>query len=108
MGPSSVDIIKPGGYKLSALEIENTLLAHPQIAEVAVVGIADRTRGEAVAAVVALKGDDDMTLENLRGPERWVRWQTVIIQSAQTTPCRGHTAAKCDGQGGQALPQAII
>ena len=68
MGPSSVDIIKPGGYKLSALEIENTLLAHPQIAEVAVVGIADRTWGGAVAAVVALKGDDDMTVENLRKP----------------------------------------
>ena len=67
MGRSSVDIIKSGGYKLSALEIENTLLAHPRIAEVAVVGIADRTWGEAVAAVVALKGDDDITLEDLKG-----------------------------------------
>ena len=66
MGRSSVDIIKSGVYKLSALEIENTLLAHPQIAEVAVVGIADRTWGEAVAVVV-LKVDDDMTLEDLRG-----------------------------------------
>jgi malonyl-CoA/methylmalonyl-CoA synthetase len=66
MGRSSVDIIKSGGYKLSALEIENTLLAHPQIAEVAVVGIADRTWGEAVAAVVALRGDGDMTLETLK------------------------------------------
>ena len=55
MGRSSVDIIKSGGYKLSAFEIENTLLAHPQIAEVAVVDIADRTWGEAVAAVVALR-----------------------------------------------------
>ena len=53
MGRSSVDIIKSGGYKLSALEIENTLFADPQIAEVAVVGIANRTWGEAVAAVVA-------------------------------------------------------
>ena len=67
MGRSSVDIIKSGGYKLSALEIENTLLTHPQIGEVAVVGIADRTWGEAVAAVVALKGDNDMTLEDLKG-----------------------------------------
>ena len=66
MGRSSVDIIKSGGYKLSALEIENTLLAHPQIAEVAVVGIKDRTWGEAVAAAVALKGDDDMTLDALK------------------------------------------
>jgi malonyl-CoA/methylmalonyl-CoA synthetase len=67
MGRSSVDIIKSGGYKLSALEIENTLLGHPHIAEVAVVGIADRTWGEAVAAVVALKGDADMTLDSLKG-----------------------------------------
>ena len=67
MGRSSVDIIKSGGCKLSALEIENTLLAHPQITKVAVVGIADRTWGEAAAAAVALKGDDDMTLENLKG-----------------------------------------
>ena len=66
MGRSSVDIIKSGGYKLSALEIENKLLAHPQIAEVAVVGIKDRTWGEAVAAVVALKGDGDMTLDALK------------------------------------------
>ena len=67
MRRSSVDIIKSGGYKLSALEIENTLLAHPQIAEVAIVGISDRTCGEAVAAVVALKGEVDMSLEDLRG-----------------------------------------
>ena len=66
MGRSSVDIIKSVGYKLSALEIENTLLGHPQIAEVAVVDIADRTWGAAVAAVVALKGDDGMILEDLK------------------------------------------
>ena len=66
MGRSSVDIIKSGGYKLSALEIENILLAHAQIAEVAVVGIKDRTWGEAVAAVVTLKGDGDMTLDVLK------------------------------------------
>ncbi len=66
MGRSSVDIIKSGGYKLSALEIENKLLAHPDIAEVAVVGIKDRTWGEAVAAVVALKGDGDMRVEDLK------------------------------------------
>ena len=66
MGRSSVDIIKSGGYKLSALEIENKLLAHPEIAEVAVVGVADRTWGEAVAAVAVLKGGSDMTLASLK------------------------------------------
>lgn len=31
MGRSSVDIIKSGGYKISALEVERQLLAHPDI-----------------------------------------------------------------------------
>jgi len=66
MGRSSVDIIKSGGYKLSALEIENKLLAHPDIAEVAVIGVEDRTWGEAVAAVVVLKGAAEMTQASLK------------------------------------------
>ena len=55
MGRSSVDIIKSGGYKLSALEIEGVLLTHESIAEVAVIGVADDTWGEAVTACIALK-----------------------------------------------------
>lgn len=55
MGRSSVDIIKSGGYKLSALEIEGALLAHEAISEAAVIGAPDETWGEAVAAFVVLK-----------------------------------------------------
>jgi malonyl-CoA/methylmalonyl-CoA synthetase len=55
MGRSSIDIIKSGGYKLSALEIEGVLLNHPAIAEVAVIGIDDETWGEAVLAIAVLK-----------------------------------------------------
>jgi len=55
MGRSSVDIIKSGGYKLSALEIEGVLLTHEKISEAAVIGVADDTWGEAVAAVVVLR-----------------------------------------------------
>jgi malonyl-CoA/methylmalonyl-CoA synthetase len=51
----SVDIIKSGGYKLSALEIEAALLEHPFIAECAVVAMPDDTWGEAVSAAVVLK-----------------------------------------------------
>ena len=58
MGRLSVDIIKSGGYKLSALEIESTLLTHPGIRECAVVGVPDDTWGEAVAvAIVARDGE---------------------------------------------------
>jgi malonyl-CoA/methylmalonyl-CoA synthetase len=55
MGRLSVDIIKSGGYKLSALEIEAALLEHPLIAECAVIGLPDDTWGEAVTAAIVLK-----------------------------------------------------
>ena len=70
MGRLSVDIIKSGGYKLSALEIEATLLQHPDIRECAVIGVADDTWGEAVAAAVVLEDGKTLDLENLRS---WCR-----------------------------------
>ncbi|MEZ4703370.1 MAG: acyl-CoA synthetase, partial [Rhodothermales bacterium] len=66
MGRLSVDIIKSGGYKLSALEIEAALLEHPDIRECAVVGVPDDTWGEAVSAAVVLAPDASLTLEDLR------------------------------------------
>lgn len=50
LGRDSVDIIKSGGYKISALEIEDILRRHPQIKECAVVGVPDQEWGEIVAA----------------------------------------------------------
>ena len=52
LGRTSVDILKSGGYKLSALEIEEVLRDHPSVAEVAVVGLPDETWGERVVACV--------------------------------------------------------
>lgn len=52
LGRTSVDILKSGGYKLSALEIEEVLREHPCVAEVAVVGVADEAWGERVVACV--------------------------------------------------------
>ena len=66
MGRSSVDIIKSGGYKLSALEIEAALLDHPAILECAVVGLPDATWGESVAAAVVLQSDQTLQLDSLR------------------------------------------
>jgi malonyl-CoA/methylmalonyl-CoA synthetase len=65
MGRLSVDIIKSGGYKLSALEIESILLEHPQIQECAVLGLPDAVWGECVAAVVVLHDHSELTLEQL-------------------------------------------
>ena len=66
MGRQSIDIIKSGGYKLSALEIEAALLDHPAIRECAVVGVPDETWGEAVSAAVVLETGTELSLEALR------------------------------------------
>ncbi len=47
-----MDIIKSGGYKISALDIERELLEHPLIDEVAVVGIKDEQWGEIIGAII--------------------------------------------------------
>lgn len=52
LGRTSVDILKSGGYKLSALEIEEALRENPAVAEVAVVGLPDETWGDRIVAVV--------------------------------------------------------
>jgi malonyl-CoA/methylmalonyl-CoA synthetase len=69
LGRTSVDILKSGGYKLSALEIEEVLRDHPAVAEVAVVGVPDATWGErVVACVVPRPGRDTECSEDaLRG-----------------------------------------
>jgi malonyl-CoA/methylmalonyl-CoA synthetase len=69
LGRTSVDILKSGGYKLSALEIEEALREHPAVAEVAVVGLPDETWGDrVVACVVPHPGRDNECGEDaLRG-----------------------------------------
>ncbi|KAM7015010.1 malonate--CoA ligase ACSF3, mitochondrial isoform 1-T2 [Tautogolabrus adspersus] len=66
MGRTSVDIIKSGGYKISALEVERHLLTHPDITDVAVIGASDATWGQKVTAVVQLKKGRGMTLPELK------------------------------------------
>jgi len=67
------DVIVRGGENMSPGEIEDVLLAHPDVADAAVVGIPDEQWGEAVAAVVALRpgaAGDGALREALRGHVR--------------------------------------
>jgi malonyl-CoA/methylmalonyl-CoA synthetase len=69
LGRASVDIIKSGGYKISALEIEAVLLDHPQIAECAVIGVPDAHWGEVVTAIIAQTASNnksDLKINELR------------------------------------------
>lgn len=72
LGRDSVDIIKTGGYKVSALEVEELLRNHPAIQECAVVGVADPEWGERVCAALVLKGGEPVAAEDLRN---WAKQQ---------------------------------
>ena len=72
LGRTSVDIIKTGGFKVSALEIEEVLRTHPAIAECAVVGVSDEDWGECVSAAVELRHGASLSLDDL---QQWARPQ---------------------------------
>ena len=72
LGRSSVDIIKTGGYKVSALEVEEVLRTHPAIAECAVVGVADPEWGERVCVAVEPRGGHEREL-TLAALQSWAR-----------------------------------
>ncbi len=52
VGRESVDLIKSGGYRIGAGEIETVLLGHPDVEEVAVVGLPDEDLGQRIVAYV--------------------------------------------------------
>jgi malonyl-CoA/methylmalonyl-CoA synthetase len=70
LGRTSADIIKTGGYKVSALEIEEVLRTHQDVQECAVVGMPDTEWGERVAAAVELRVGATLELESLK---TWAR-----------------------------------
>jgi len=63
LGRNSVDIIKSGGYKISALEIEEVLRGYPAIKDCGVVGIPDDEWGEIIGASLILENDQDIISE---------------------------------------------
>jgi malonyl-CoA/methylmalonyl-CoA synthetase len=65
MGRNSVDMIKSGGYKISALEIEEELRKYNAIEDCAVVGIENEEWGELIVAAIVTKGE--VNTEELNG-----------------------------------------
>ncbi len=63
------DVISSAGYRIGPGEIEDCLIKHPAIAQVAVVGVPDELRGEAIKAYIVLKAGErasDLLTENIR------------------------------------------
>jgi acyl-CoA synthetase (AMP-forming)/AMP-acid ligase II len=56
VGRQSTDLIKSGGYRIGAGEVEAALLAHPAVEEAAVIGVPDDDLGQAIVAFVVADG----------------------------------------------------
>ena len=81
------DVMNVSGHRLSTMEIESAIVAHPMTAEAAVVGAADETTGQAVVAFVILKSRfvgqmaDDEVSQQIR---TWVGEQIGAIAKPRT------------------------
>jgi len=66
LGRTSIDILKVGGHKISALEIEEVMRQHPAITDCAVVGLPDAEWGERVAIAAEVRTGGALALEDLQ------------------------------------------
>jgi acetyl-CoA synthetase len=63
------DVVNVSGHRLSTAEVESAIVAHPDVAEAAVIGQHDEQSGQAIVAFVTLQGDlhgDEATIESIR------------------------------------------
>ena len=102
VGRKATDLIKSGGFKIGAGEIENALLEHPAVAEAAVVGVPDDDLGERVVAYVVARGGDGR-----RRAGRPRREPARPAQASPRGPVRRRPAPQRHGQGRQGPPPAL-
>ena len=82
LGRTNIDILKTGGHKVSALEIEETLREHPAIVECAVVGVPDEEWGERVAAALVLQDGHDARSASSFAPGPRSGWRCTRFRRA--------------------------
>jgi malonyl-CoA/methylmalonyl-CoA synthetase len=84
LGRSSVDILKSGGHKISALEIEEVLRTHPAIAECVVVGVEDVEWGQRVCCAAELRPGITLELDELK---EWARARLAPYKIPRELAC---------------------
>ena len=84
-GRASMDIIKSGGYKISALDVEREIQALPYVLEVMVVGVSDDEFGQRVAAAISLQ-EQELTEHFLRthSDERYILTLDALRQDLRS------------------------
>ena len=96
VGRRATDLIKTGGYKVGAGEVEGTLLDHPRVLEVAVTGEPDPDLGERIIAWVVADGRQARTragADRRTSPASWRR-TNARARSASSTSCRATRSAR--------------
>jgi fatty-acyl-CoA synthase len=73
----SKDLVKSGGEWISSVDLENLLMAHPAVAEAAVIAIPDERWGERPMAVIVLREGRQATPDELRAhlAQEFAKWQ---------------------------------
>ena len=66
------DVINVSGHRLGTMEVESALVAHPKVAEAAVVGRPDDLKGQAIAAFVSLESGNQPSDELKDELRKWV------------------------------------
>jgi acetyl-CoA synthetase len=66
------DVINVSGHRLGTMEVESALVAHPKVAEAAVVGRPDEMKGQAIAAFVTLESGNEPSEELKNELRAWV------------------------------------
>jgi acyl-CoA synthetase (AMP-forming)/AMP-acid ligase II len=85
------DMIISGGYNIWPLEIENALAAHPDVTEVAAVGVPDEKWGESVFAVVVLEQGSAVTENELTD---WARARVGPVKKPRRIVISGEPLPK--------------
>ena len=106
VGRRSTDLIKTGGYKVGAGEIEVALLEHPEVSEVAVTAGPDEDLGRADHRVGRRGGH--LRDAGSQGPHQPRRPAARAAQAPARGPLPRRAAAQRDGQGRQAAPRNVV
>ena len=96
------DVIIRNGENISALEIEEVLLRHPEVVDVAVLGLPDERTGERVCAVLVTTDGRQLTTESIR--EHCLALGLARAEGPRAGGAHGRDRAQPDGQDPQVRP----